>query len=188
MTLAFTLFETSIGTCALAWGPRGIVAVGLPEGDEAATRARLLRRFPDARETPPPPPIRRVVEEIVRLLQGEAVDLSHAPLDMERIHAFPRSVYAIARTIAPGHTLTYGEIAARLGDPGLARAVGRALGENPFPIIVPCHRVLAANGKTGGFSAHGGVATKLRLLAIENARVGSEPTLFDLPRARPLAG
>jgi methylated-DNA-[protein]-cysteine S-methyltransferase len=98
---------------------------------------------------------------------------------MERVAAFERRVYEVARTIGPGETLTYGEIATRLGDPTAAREVGQALGRNPFAIIVPCHRVVAAGGKTGGFSANGGVATKLRLLEIERARLGTEPTLFD---------
>ncbi len=93
----------------------------------------------------------------------------------------------MARQIPPGETLTYGEVAARIGEPGAARAVGTALGQNPFPIVVPCHRVLAANGRTGGFSARGGVATKMRMLSIERARTGSAPTLFDALGGLPLA-
>ena len=118
-----------------------------------------------------------------RCLSGAAVDLSTVPLDMERVPAFERRVYEVARTIPPGQTLTYGEVAARLGDPGAAREVGQALGRNPFAVIVPCHRVVAAGGKTGGFSATGGVTTKLRLLEIERARLRSEPTLFDQDEA-----
>jgi methylated-DNA-[protein]-cysteine S-methyltransferase len=95
---------------------------------------------------------------------------------MTRVPAFHRAVYAVARAIPPGETLTYGEVARRLGDPGSARAVGQALGRNPFAIIVPCHRVVAAGGATGGFSAHGGAATKRRILAIEGAG-GDAPTL-----------
>src|SRR5439155_16025712 len=90
-------------------------------------------------------------------------------LDMERLPAFHRRVYEIARTIPPGETLSYGELAARLGVPGAARAVGQTLGRNPVAIVVPCHRVLAAGGKVGGFSANGGITTKLRLLSIEAA-------------------
>src|SRR6516164_1571350 len=109
----------------------------------------------------------------------EASDLSAAALDMDGVAEFDRRVYEVARSIAPGATLSYGEIAARLGERGLARDVGQALGRNPFPLIVPCHRVLAAGGKAGGFSANGGVTTKLRLLTIERARTSDAPTLFD---------
>ena len=180
----FAVFETAIGPCAVAWGSRGILAVLLPERSERATRARLLRKVPDALEAPPPPDVRRAVDGIVALLAGEARDLSGVALDMEEVPAFNRRVYEVARTIGQGRTLSYGEIARRLGDPGLARDVGQALGQNPFPIVVPCHRVLAAGGKLGGFSARGGAATKLRLLEIEGALEVEAPTLFaDLPRA-----
>jgi methylated-DNA-[protein]-cysteine S-methyltransferase len=120
---------------------------------------------------------------MVALFGGEARDLSGIRLDMSGVPSFHRNVYEVARTIAPGATMSYGEIATQLGEPGAARAVGQALGQNPFPIIVPCHRVLAAGGKTGGFSAHGGVATKLRLLSIEAAHA-ADPGLFGpLPLA-----
>jgi methylated-DNA-[protein]-cysteine S-methyltransferase len=180
----FAVFETAIGPCAVAWASRGILAVLLPEGSERAMRARLLRKVPDALEAPPPPEIRRAIDGIVALLAGEARDLSGVDLDMERVPAFHRRVYEVARTIGPGRTLSYGEIAKRLGDPGLARDVGQALGRNPFPIVVPCHRVVAAGGRLGGFSARGGAATKLRLLEIEGALAPGTPMLFDdLPRA-----
>jgi len=175
----YALFDTAIGRCGIAWGDRGITAVQLPEADENKTRARLIRRRPDAREASPPPEVRRTIDAIVALLRGERSDLSAAALDMERVEPFERGVYEIARTIGPGATLSYGEIAARLGDAALARDVGQALGRNPFPLIVPCHRVLAAGGKAGGFSANGGVTTKLRLLSIEGARTSDAPTLFD---------
>jgi methylated-DNA-[protein]-cysteine S-methyltransferase len=142
-----------------------------------------VRRWPDAREEPPPPAVQHAVDGIVALLSGTATDLSTVPLDMERVPAFDRRVYEVARTIPAGKTLTYGDVAARLGEPGAAREVGRALGRNPFAVIVPCHRVIAAGGKTGGFSATGGVTTKLRLLEIERARLGNAPTLFDQDEA-----
>jgi methylated-DNA-[protein]-cysteine S-methyltransferase len=123
--------------------------------------------------------VRRAIDGIVALLRGEASDLSAVALDMNAVPAFHRRVYDAARGVAPGSTVTYGEIAARLGEPGAARAVGQALGRNPFAIIVPCHRVLAAGGKVGGFSANGGVATKLRLLSIEGAPAGGQMALFD---------
>ena len=175
----FMLFDTQIGPCGIAWGDRGVIAVQLPEGDEAKTRARLLRRCPHAREAPPPAAVQDAIEGIISLLRGEGRDLSAIALDMDGLPSFDRRVYEVARTIAPGATLSYGEISARLGARDLAREVGQALGRNPFPIIVPCHRVLAAGGKAGGFSANGGITTKLRLLTIERARTSDTPTLFD---------
>src|SRR5215467_1478874 len=179
----FTLFDTDIGPCGIAWGARGIIGVQLPEASEARTRARLVRRYPHAHEAPPPAQVRRVIDGIVSLLGGQASDLSGAALDMDGLPAFDRSVFEVARGIAPGATLSYGEIAARLGARELARDVGQALGRNPFPLIVPCHRVLAAGGKAGGFSDNGGVTTKLLLLTIERARTSDRPTLFDGDRA-----
>src|SRR5215510_692712 len=183
MEHGFALFDTDIGPCGIAWGARGVTGVQLPEASEARTRARLVRRYPHAREAPPPADVRPVIDGIVALLRGEASDLSAAALDMDEVPEFDRRVYEAARSIAPGATLSYGEIAARLGERGLARDVGQALGRNPFPLIVPCHRVLAAGGKAGGFSANGGVTTKLRLLTIERARTSDAPTLFDGDRA-----
>ncbi|MGZ3282620.1 MAG: methylated-DNA--[protein]-cysteine S-methyltransferase [Xanthobacteraceae bacterium] len=175
----FTLFDTEIGRCGIAWGDHGLVALQLPERDESRTRARLIRRCPQAREATAPPGVRDAIEAIIALLRGEPRDLSAVALDMDGVPVFDRRVYEVARTIMPGMTLSYGEISARLGAPGLAREVGQALGRNPFPIVVPCHRVLAAGGKAGGFSANGGITTKLRLLTIERARTSDAPTLFD---------
>jgi methylated-DNA-[protein]-cysteine S-methyltransferase len=175
----FTLFETAIGVCGIVWSGHGIRGVQLPEGDVQNTRARLKRRFPGTAETAAPSEVRRVIAEIVALLRGERRDLSDVTVDLDGVADFNRRVYAVARKIAPGATATYGELAAALGDRGAARAVGRALGENPIPIIVPCHRVLAADGKTGGFSASGGVGTKMRMLSIERARTSEQPMLFD---------
>ncbi len=163
----FTLFDTAIGRCGIAWSGRGIAAVHLPEGREPDTRARVLERFPGARESRPPAEVRRAIDAVSSHLRGEPSDLSSVVLDMERVPPFSRRVYEATRAIAPGGTLTYGDIAARLGAGGACRAVGQALRRNPFPIIVPCHRVLAAGERVGGFSAAGGIATKLRLLGIE---------------------
>jgi methylated-DNA-[protein]-cysteine S-methyltransferase len=173
------LFETAIGRCGIAWGGRGIAGVQLPEARESETRARLLRRFPDAREGAPPPDVRRAQAAIAALLRGEPRDLSGVELDMQGVPPFHRRVYEVARGIPAGSTLSYGEVAARLGSPGSARAVGQALGRNPFAIVVPCHRVLAAGGRIGGFSANGGARTKLRLLEIEGARKGAAPRTAD---------
>ena len=181
----FTLFETAIGECGALWGEHGILGLQLPEADEVRARKRLLRRFPEAIEADPPPEIADAIDRIQALLAGQPADLIGVRLDMTRVRGFERQVYEIARTIPPGRTLTYGDVAARIGDKALAQAVGRALGQNPFPIVVPCHRVVAADGKPGGFSAPGGAQTKLRLLQIEGAPVASQGGLFGLPGASP---
>src|SRR5271169_840758 len=178
-TQSFALFDTTIGRCAIAWGGRGVVGVQLPEARELDTRAHVQQRFSAAREAPPPPDVQRALDGIAALLRGEARDLSAVALDMEHVSPFHHRVYEVARTIPPGATLSYGELAARLGAPGAARAVGQALGRNPFAIVVPCHRVLAAGGKVGGFSATGGITTKLRLLAIEGGPANGQLGLFD---------
>jgi methylated-DNA-[protein]-cysteine S-methyltransferase len=170
MTAAwFALFESAIGPCGIAWTEQGVCGLQLPEENARATRARVQRRHIGAREAVPSGDIRRAIAEISALLAGETADLSGIPLDLEGVQGFNRRVYEATRRIPAGRTASYGEIAAQLGEPGAARAVGQALGRNPVPLIVPCHRVLAARGKTGGFSARGGVATKMRLLAIERA-------------------
>jgi len=175
----FMLFETPVGACALVWGERGLAGVLLPEASETATRASAQRRYPGAREAAATTEVQRVIERIRGLLAGGRDDLEDIALDLSAIPPFNRRVYAIARAIHPGSTRSYGEIAAELGEPHAARAVGQALGSNPFPIIVPCHRVLAAHAKAGGFSAPGGTRTKLRLLEIEGAPLGGSPGLFD---------
>ena len=167
--LGFAIFETAIGDCGIAWNERALVAAHLPEDSREAMRSRMRRRFPDAAEIACPPRVALAIEAIRALLRGEKRDLAEIELDMSGTPEFHRRVYDIARKIPPGQVLTYGEIAARLGEPGLARAVGQALGHNPFAIVVPCHRVVAAGGKSGGFSARGGAATKRRLLEIEGA-------------------
>jgi methylated-DNA-[protein]-cysteine S-methyltransferase len=167
--IGFALFEAAIGTCGVAWSEAGVVGIQLPEPREAATRGRMRRRFPGAREETPPAAVRRAIEDMARLLGGGRLDLADVVLDMDGVPEFHRRVYEVARRIPPGATLSYGDIARRLGDPRAAREVGQALGENPFPIVVPCHRVLAAGGRMGGFSAPGGVTTKVRMLAIEGA-------------------
>lgn len=175
----FTLFPTAIGLCGIAWGERGVTGVRLPERNERATRDRLERRRSEARESAPPPAVQHAIDGIATLLCGQKQDFSDVALDMDGIPDVHQRIYAIARGIPAGATLSYGDIATRLGDRAAAREVGEAMGRNPFPIIVPCHRVLGTGGKVGGFSAAGGVTTKLRLLNIEGARVGDTPGLFE---------
>ncbi len=174
----FAIFDTAIGPCGIVWNARGLTGVQLPKKDHAATRARVQHRYPSAIEAAPSPSVQEAIDGIVALLRGEPRDLTGIAIDSSRTPDFNAKVYAITRQVPPGKTITYGEIAAKLGDNLLARDVGVALGENPCPIVMPCHRVLAANGKPGGFSAAGGVVTKLKLLSIEGAQPGG-PTLFD---------
>ncbi|AKU15887.1 methylated-DNA--[protein]-cysteine S-methyltransferase [Luteipulveratus mongoliensis] len=176
----FALFETAIGTCGVAWSERGIVRILLPGESDDAVRTRLARELPASHEQEPPPAVAEAVVRMRALMAGEQDDLADVQLDWSGVSDFHRRVYEIARAIEPGSTLTYGEVAHRLDDPGAAQAVGQALGRNPFPIVVPCHRVLAAGGKSGGFSAPGGAKTKLRMLVIEGAREPDPPTLFDV--------
>lgn len=184
--LHFTLFETAIGHCGIVWSGRGVAGVQLPARSARATRDQVLRRFPQALESlSRPAAVQGAIDDMVALLGGRPKDLAHVTVDEDGISEFNRRVYQIARGIPAGRTLSYGEIAERLGDRSLAREVAQALSQNPTPIVVPCHRVLAAGGKMGGFSAPGGVRTKLRLLTIEGAQTVT-PALFDrLPWVAP---
>jgi methylated-DNA-[protein]-cysteine S-methyltransferase len=173
----FAVFATEIGHCAIAWSERGVVSVRLPDRTVAVTRTQLHSRFADATEIEPPRRIRQGIDDIVALLRGEPRSLSDIELDFDGVPEFHQRAYALARLIPPGRTLTYGELANRLGVPGSAQAVGQAMGRNPYPIVVPCHRVVGAGGKLTGFSAPGGVETKRRMLLIEGASA-VEPTLF----------
>ena len=175
----FVLFGTAIGRCALMWRGGLVVGAALPERDEAAIRARIAERFPEAEESEPPAFITEAVALIVRLLAGERVDLGGIPIDLGAAADLDRKAYGAVRRIPPGEVRTYGDIAREIGAPSAAQAVGAALARNPVPIVVPCHRVLASGGRSGGFSAPGGVATKFRMLEIEGARRGGEDGLFD---------
>jgi methylated-DNA-[protein]-cysteine S-methyltransferase len=155
---AFALFDSPIGSCGIAWNAKGIAGFHLPLATTQATRMRLQQRWAAAVESTPPPGVQRVIDRVLALLNGAAIDLTDIPA---------------------GRTMTYGEIAKRLGAPHESREVGQALGRNPIAIIVPCHRVLGADGKMGGFSASGGVATKRRILEIEGAAALSAGPLFE---------
>jgi methylated-DNA-[protein]-cysteine S-methyltransferase len=176
---SFVIFDTAIGACGVVWGPHGINGVQLPMGNEEKTRSRIVQRYGEIVEAPPPADVQHAIDAMIELLDGKPNDLRDIVLDLNGVPDFNRSVYDIARAIPPGQTMTYGDIAKRIGGVELSRDVGQALGHNPCPIVVPCHRVLAAGGKPGGFSANGGVATKLKMLAIEGALVNHTPSLFD---------
>jgi methylated-DNA-[protein]-cysteine S-methyltransferase len=184
----YSIFDTSIGRCGIAWGLAGILGVQLPEAREIETRKRLFQLYPDAREQRPPLNAEIAIEGITALLRGEPCDFSDVGLDMSGIHAFNQRVYALTRAIPRGETLTYGEVAARMRAPGAVHSVAQALARNPFVIIVPCHRVLEAGGYPDRISPHGGAVSKRRLLSIEGG-CGSTAgkTLFDvlLPVAPP---
>ncbi len=172
------LFDTALGRCGLAWGPAGLRAVSFPEASDGETRARLRRRAPGAVEAEPSPEIARLVEDIAALFEGEKRDLSYAKLDLDGLGDFEQAVYALSLDIKPGEAKTYGDLAKALGDVAQSRRVGQALGRNPFPIIVPCHRIVGASGAMTGFSAPGGAELKRKLLKIEGALA---PDLFDAP-------
>ncbi len=177
MNLFFACYDTALGCCGIAWNAGGrVVGSQLPEATAGETRERMRARFPTARECEDmPPPVIDAMESVRRLLAGQTHDereLLTVDLDDSSLPDFNRRVLALTRRIPVGQTLTYGEVARRLGDPDTARAVGQAEGSNPFAPIVPCHRVMGAGGVGTGFSAHGGVQTKLRLLAIEARAAG----------------
>jgi methylated-DNA-[protein]-cysteine S-methyltransferase len=171
----YAVFETGIGWIGLAWNGKGLTRLQLPERDRAATERRLLWRLSGAVETAPTGEMAAVVDALRRYAAGEAVDFSGVPVDLSEIEPFRVAIYDAARQLGFGETTTYGELAARAGHAGLARETGQALGSNPVAIIIPCHRILAAGGKIGGFSAPGGSAAKERLLAMEGVRVGPPP-------------
>ncbi|HEY5712917.1 MAG TPA: methylated-DNA--[protein]-cysteine S-methyltransferase [Allosphingosinicella sp.] len=177
-SVRFTLFDTPIGACAIAWGPSGILGLNLPESGRIVAMRRMQARFQGAEEGVPPPAVAGAMERIAAFLGGAEDDLADIALDDSGLGDFDRGVYRETRAIQAGSTSTYGEIAARLGDPMQARAVGQSLGRNPWPIVVPCHRVTGAHGRMGGFSAPGGRETKRKLLEIEGALAVENLPLF----------
>jgi methylated-DNA-[protein]-cysteine S-methyltransferase len=174
--IEYCLFDTAIGKCGIAWSERGLARLQLPERDDAATEKRIARAALPAREVPPA--IAELIADLQRYLAGENVDFSAVPIDLKDAGAFQVKVYAAARAIGFGRTATYGELARRAGFPGEARAVGRAMAQNPIPVVIPCHRVVPADDRVGGFSAPGGTFTKERLLVLEGVRL-------DLSRSGP---
>lgn len=172
------LFDTALGRCGIAWRGDTVIGVGLPERSDEATLARLEARIGAIDDSGPPEAVTAAIEAIVDLLDGQPVDLGFVDVDLGPATPFETAVWRETRSIPAGASMTYGQLAERIGEPDSAQAVGRALGANPCPIIVPCHRVLGADGRLVGFSAHGGVATKRRMLLIEGCPAVA-PTLFD---------
>ena len=190
-TGGYCLFETALGTCGIAWreaegegGPPAVTRLQLPDGSAAATEARIACGRGARGPAAPPPQIVALIDKVRQHLSGQPQDFRQVLLDLGGLDSFACQVYAAAREIPAGQTRTYGELARAIGQPGAAQAVGRALGGNPVPIIIPCHRIVAAGGKPGGFSAYGGLTTKARLLEIEGAALtpaGASLT-FDFER------
>jgi len=178
--VAYTIFDTIMGRCGIAWGLSGILAVQLAESREIDTRRRLLQQCPDARETRPPVGIELAIEGIVSILRGANWDFSDVRLDLGGLPAFDCRVYDVLREIPRGETATHAEIAKRAGSSGALHAVGHAIRNNPFAVIVPCHRALPVAGDTSGTCANGGAITRRRLLAVEGALATSGPSLFDV--------
>jgi methylated-DNA-[protein]-cysteine S-methyltransferase len=153
--MGFAAFDTAMGPAAVEWSERGLTRVWIPPAPQ------------HRRGETPPAAVADTIDRLRALLTGDDVDLTGVELDLDGVPEFDQRVYAAARDLPPGVTATYGELARRVGAPGAAQAVGQVMGHNRFPLVVPCHRVVAAGGGNGGFSAPGGVDTKLRLLALE---------------------
>ena len=184
-TASITVFETALGFVAIAWSESGLTRLALPERsrETAERRAAKWAVAPAERANPhpevraeraskEPPFVLAAIDLIRRYAEGETIDFSALPLDLDGVDPFRRAIYAAALKLGQGEVVTYGELAERAGFPKMARETGAALGRNPLPLVVPCHRIVAAGGRIGGFSAPGGSATKERLLAHEGVRVG----------------
>ena len=192
--MPWTLFETAIGPCGVAWSDAGLTWVQLPEEDRKATRGRLLAKSSAqgklAPEKATPPWVKDAIARVREHLAGKPQELGRIPLDVSGVSDFTAKVFRAAQAVPAGRTATYGELAAAVGSPGASRAIGRAMASNPWPVIVPCHRVVAAGGGAGGFSAYGGLLTKERILKLEGGTLAStrQVSLFDAgaSRARPL--
>ncbi len=155
-----TCFTTSIGSCAIAWEADEITTFRLPPAGERAA--------------PPPPWVNAIIARVQRHLAGDPQEFADVPFAWHRVSAFQRTVYEMALRVKPGQTMSYGQLATAVGSPATPRAVGNALGQNPWPLLVPCHRFIGADGRMTGFSAPGGIKTKLRLLVLEGAELFAE--------------
>jgi len=183
MDAGYHVFDTAAGSCGLAWSPEGLTQVQLPEVTAAATDARLARRSGAPRCDAPPAWIAGIADRMGSYFEGVENDFTDVALDQRGISAFNARVYTALRDFGWGQVTSYGALADAIGEPGAARAIGAAMGANPWPLIVPCHRVLAASGRIGGFSAHGGQDTKRHMLQLERIDADGAapllPGLFD---------
>lgn len=172
---SYAVFQTASGFCGIAWSDNGITRFQLPTGNAAATERLLLRRVSNAKAAEPTPGIASVIEAVRRYFEGSEVDFSDLKVDLDGQDDLFKQIYAATRRLSWGQTTTYGALAKEIDpDPRLARDVGQAMAKNPVPLIIPCHRVLAAGGKVGGFSAPGGAASKVRMLELEGIVIAPE--------------
>ena len=172
----YHVFETAHGFCGIAWNGGGIARFQLPTTSAEATERSILRRVPGAERRTPPPDVLKVIEAATHYFAGERIDFTDVPLNLDAQEEFFRRIYEALRKVGWGRTTTYGALAKELGaEPQAAKDVGIAMSRNPVPLIIPCHRCLAAGGKSGGFSAPGGVDAKLRMLALEGIDLGPKP-------------
>jgi methylated-DNA-[protein]-cysteine S-methyltransferase len=165
----YALFDTALGACAIAWNEVGVVAVRLPDATAKLTERALLADLGEATPSEPTEVVAEVISRMVRHLAGEPQRFDDVQLDERAVPPFFAKVYGATRAIPSGATQSYGQLAWGLGSKGASRAVGQALARNPFPVVVPCHRVLAQGGAPGGFSGAGGLVTKAKLLELEGA-------------------
>jgi len=175
ITAGHAVLETVIGFMGIAWSEKGLIRLCLPERSRESVERRLMRHAGVSADTKQPQWVVDLIASIKAYAAGEDVDFSGVPVDLDGIDDFRLAIYDAARKLGYGETTTYGELAKRAGQPGLPRETGAALGANPVPLVIPCHRILAAGGKIGGFSAPGGSATKEKMLAMEGVRVGPPP-------------
>ncbi|RWA76180.1 methylated-DNA--[protein]-cysteine S-methyltransferase [Mesorhizobium sp.] len=175
ITAGHAVLETVIGFMGIAWSEKGLIRLCLPERSREAVERRLFRHGGVSSATEQPQWVVELIASIKAYAAGEDVDFSGVAVDLDGVDDFRLAIYDAARELGFGETTTYGELAKRAGHAGLARETGAALGANPVPLVIPCHRILAAGGKIGGFSAPGGSATKEKMLAMEGVRVGPPP-------------
>ena len=172
----YQLFETAAGIAAIGWTNTGISSFRLPAPSAGETERAVLRRLPDAMRAEPPAEMRAVINDTVRYFDGERIEFFDIPIDPGQQPPFFAQVYAFVRKLGWGETTTYGAVARALdAGPEHARAVGQAMATNPIPLLIPCHRVLSAGGKIGGFSAPGGSTSKARMLELEGVAVAAAP-------------
>lgn len=181
--MPYAMFETPLGHCALAWNDEGVTGFQLPEETADATRAQLLAKANEAGEENAklrgaPKWVKETITRVRAHLAGKPQPLAEVPIDFSRASDFDAKIYRALRAVPAGKTTTYGELAKKIGSPGGSRAVGRAMATNPYPLLVPCHRVVAAGGKAGGFSAYGGILTKEKLLVLEGGGLTAQTSLF----------